>query len=161
MLPAVVALALSAPGIAGATTFLVISLATGDDDLRGGNRAFLTMILNDGTVLPERPLVSSDRGLRARSTEPTRAIRFTQNIEAWQIREFRIRHDGRPRAGHPFDTYDNWDLQAVRIVVRQPRGCFLGYDSAVALPTRALVHRFTGESPEVHLPRGSLLSVPC
>lgn len=158
---AVFAVAFGLCNAAAATTFLMVSHTTGGDDLRGGNTAYITMILNDGTVVPERPLVSGARGLPGGTSVSNQGVRFTQNIDASQIRAFRIRHDGNPRSGHPFDTYDNWDLRSMRIVVRRPSGCTLGSDSAAATPVPALVHRFTGESRTVDLPRGPLRGVPC
>jgi hypothetical protein len=33
------------------------------------------------------------------------------------VKNVSIRHDGSPRAGQPFDTYDNWDLQVLRVAL--------------------------------------------
>ena len=34
-----------------------------------------------------------------------------------EIQSITIRHDGSPRAGNPFDGYDNWDLQGIRVAL--------------------------------------------
>jgi hypothetical protein len=135
-----------APSLALATTFLMVNMTTGADDLRGGNRAYITMVLRDGTVIPERPLVTT-RGLAGGSRTGVRAIRFPEDVDLSRIAAFRIRHDGSPRSGHPFDTYDNWDLRAVTITARRSSGATVSYRSS-----GALVHRFTGESRQVDLP---------
>jgi hypothetical protein len=140
------------------TTFLDVQHRTGGDDLRGGNSAYVSMILRDGTVVPERPLVSGPGGLPGGASRAT-LVRFSRvATSADQVATFRIRHDGNPRSGHPFDTYDNWDLRSMRIVVRTSSGCVEAYRSPA---DTTLLHRFTGESRTLDLPAGRLRSVAC
>lgn len=97
----------SSPGWAGAQTRLLVRIDSGGDDLRGGNRAFMNLVRIDGTELTEQLL---SRGLGNNRTS-VREVTFPETVDANQIRSIRIRHDGNPRSGHPFDTYDNWDLK--------------------------------------------------
>jgi hypothetical protein len=76
---------------AWADTRLVVQLATGGDDLRGGNAAYISLVRTDGRVT------------------------FPETVGPQDVRSIRIRHDGNPRSGHPFDTYDNWNLSAIQV----------------------------------------------
>lgn len=104
------------PTGAFAQTHMQVRIATGQDDLRGGNRTFISLVLTNGEVLPEQVLSS---GLGSGSNT-TIAVTFPQTVAAAQIRSIRIRHDGNPRSGHPFDTYDNWDLKTLRVDLADP-----------------------------------------
>ncbi len=102
---------------ANAQTHILLRIRTGSDDLRGdGNRAFLTPILFD-RELPEREI---SKGL---VSDSLKRITFTlpETISAEMVKGFRIRHDGNPRNGHPFDTYDNWDMVSLTALITDAR----------------------------------------
>jgi len=137
------------PTWAGAQTRVLARIATGGDDLRGGNRAFISLVLIDGRVLPEQLL---SNGLGGNKTS-TRRVTFPETVAATQIRSIRIRHDGNPRSGHPFDTHDNWDLRTLRVNLADSsfRATSLLYDSALDSSVVAKVARFTGELRQIDL----------
>ena len=122
-----------------------VQLTTGDDDLRGGNMAFIKLNLKNGTSTPEIVL---GRGFTGYSNVRV-PLSFTQSLVVSDIESITVRHDGSPRSGHPVDTYDNWNLQD--FVLRVPGGQII-YDSRRdrRLP---LPHRFTGASREITLKR--------
>lgn len=134
-----------------AQTRLLVTIGTGEDDLRGGNRAFITLVLVDGTVLPEQVLST---GMAGGSTSTSR-IYFSRSVSSHQIRAIRIRHDGNPRSGHPFDTYDNWNLRMLHVQITN-----FSYTPVTSLynsanDTRAqngLIERFTGAVRQIDLP---------
>ena len=123
---------------------LSVTLVTGESDLRGGNSAYITVTLVDGVVLPEKVLSNGQGG---GSTE-TKIVNYSRPISASQIKSFRIRHDGSPRPGNPFDTYDNWDLKTLRIELNGRAVYHSANDSSVG----ASVTRFTGELRQIDLP---------
>lgn len=138
------------PTWACAQSRLTVPIGTGGDDLRGGNAAFMSLVLVDGAVLPEQ-LLSSGQGGGSNSTS---LLNLPRRVAATQIRSIRIRHDGRPRSGHPFDTYDNWDLRTLRVNLREaPSGPFTQlYNSARDSGVSGLVVRFTGALQQIDLP---------
>ncbi|MFM7450555.1 MAG: hypothetical protein ACKO24_18385 [Leptolyngbyaceae cyanobacterium] len=144
------------PSAAFAVTRLSVQVSTGVDDLRGGNTAFVNLILIDGRVLTEQVLTGS--GLAGRSTR-TISVIFPETVTATQIRSIRIRHDGSPRSGQPFDTYDNWDLRTLRVNIGEGSIApfLLLYDSSRDSRPRVvsdglnLLNRFTGESRQIEL----------
>ena len=99
------------PAVAHAATHVRAQIQTGSDDLRGGNTAFITLILMDGRVLPERVLSTGMGG----GTRSISRITFPETFTTNDIRSIRIRHDGNARSGHPFDEYDQWHLSGLRI----------------------------------------------
>ena len=107
----IAALATAFTAAASAQTPVTTPLNTGTDDLRGGNRAFLQFIFVDGTFTSEQLLSS---GLPSRS-EVSDTIWFPETFRLEEVGTIRIRHDGNPRDGHPFDTPDHWDLARLRI----------------------------------------------
>lgn len=117
---------------------LKVTVITGQDDLRGGNRFFFTLHTRNGFSFPEIPVIPPN-GLATNSTYifeiPVFNSPAENNLNYKDIAAFTIRHDGRPRAGHPFDTYDNWDCRSV----------LLDWDSRVPKATRFSATRFTGE----------------
>jgi hypothetical protein len=127
--------------IGPATNFLV-TMSTGGDDLRGGNRAFLSLELMDGLVTAEQVIST---GLGGGSTVVAR-VSIPRRIAAYDIRAIRIRHDGNPRHGHPFDTYDNWDLRTLRVQLANAgfRPISLLYDSERDSRAGGFVARFSG-----------------
>ena len=95
-----------------AGTTMKAYVSTGTDDLRGGNTAFIKVNFTDNTTSPEYVLSTGMGG--------STAITFTKALDKVitdvnQIKNIEIRHDGSPRAGNPFDTYDNWNLQYIRV----------------------------------------------
>jgi len=136
--------------LACAQTNVQVPIGTGGDDLRGGNTAFMTMVLVDGEVLPEQILSTLLNG----NTNSTSLLTFPRTVDATQIRSIRIRHDGSPRSGHPFDTYDNWDLRTLRVnLAVSPFGPIVPlYNSARDSRVSGLVARFTGDLQQIDLP---------
>lgn len=98
--------------MAQSSTVLKVSITTGGDDLRGGNSMFMTINYANGTTSTEYNLGGGFKNNSMVVKNLTVAALIT-NVT--QIRSVVIRHDGSPRAGQPFDTYDNWDLQTLRI----------------------------------------------
>lgn len=95
-----------------AGTTMKAYVSTGTDDLRGGNTAFIKVNFTDNTTSPEYVLSTGMGG--------STAITFTRALDKVitnlnEIKNIEIRHDGSPRAGNPFDTYDNWNLQYIRV----------------------------------------------
>ncbi len=117
---------------------LKVYLATGSDDLRGGNAAFLTVHYKDGSSSFEFALGG---GYKQNSTKtiPINLRRSVANVSA--IKSITVRHDGSPRAGQPFDSYDNWDLQSIRVALVLPNG---EERNVINLASNPVV-RFTGE----------------
>lgn len=106
------------PDYGDATKTVKVFLTTGSDDLRGGgNRAFITVHYTDGTSSPEYSL---DGGF-GQNSAVTKSITISKAVKSVdEIQKITIRHDGSPRAGQPFDTYDNWDLQLLRVALVMP-----------------------------------------
>ena len=102
----------------GATKTVKVFLTTGSDDLRGGgNRAFITVHYTDGTTSPEYSL---DGGF-GQNSAVTKSVTISKAVKSVdEIQKVTIRHDGSPRAGQPFDTYNNWDLQLLRVALVMP-----------------------------------------
>ena len=132
-----------------AGTIMRVYLTTGADDLRGGgNLAYITVNYTNGTTSPEYSL-GGGFGQNSRITK-----NITLNIDVTdlsQVKNIAIRHNGSPRAGNPFDTYDNWDLQAIKVAfdIRNQNADFINTSG------NPLV-RFTGQlRNRVFLPSGS------
>jgi hypothetical protein len=144
------------PTLAFAQTRLLVQTSTGVDDLRGGNAAFINLVLTDGTVLSEQVL---SNGLASRSTATIR-VTFPETVRATQIRSIRIRDDGNPRSGQLFDNYDNWDLRTLRVDLADSsfRSISTLYASAsdsrppVVSSGLDLLERFTSELRQIELP---------
>jgi hypothetical protein len=104
-----------APDYGDATKTVKVFLTTGSDDLRGGgNQAYMTVHYTDGTSSSEYPL----GGGFGQNSAITKVITINKLVKSTEeIQKITIRHDGSPRAGQPFDTYDNWDLQVLRVVL--------------------------------------------
>ncbi len=114
-----------------------VMVKTGNDDLRGGNRAFMTIHFTDNTSSAEIDL----GGGFGKNSVTTRTVSCRNAVgDVSSIKNIVIRHDGAPRAGQPFDTYDNWDLQQMRIWLVRPNG-----DKIVIDETLNPVIRFTGQ----------------
>ncbi|MBL7816511.1 MAG: hypothetical protein JNL70_15940 [Saprospiraceae bacterium] len=99
------------------TSSVKVYLTTGSDDLRGGNNAFMTVNYTDGTSSPEYSL----GGGFGQNSMITKAVTINKVVASVaDIKSITIRHDGSPRAGNPFDMYDNWDLQVLRVALVMP-----------------------------------------
>ncbi len=96
------------------TSTLKVFLTTGSDDLRGGNSAYLTVNYTNGTSSPEFNL-GGGFGQNSLKTVPINLGNALADVS--EIKSITVRHDGSPRAGQPFDTYDNWDMQSIRIAL--------------------------------------------
>jgi hypothetical protein len=92
---------------------ILVKLFTGSDDLRGGNNAYIKLNLTNNTSSKEYPL-GGGFGQNG-NNEVTIKLDGLGSVRLDQIRSVTIRHDGSPRSGQPFDTYDNWDLQAIEV----------------------------------------------
>ncbi len=108
------------PDLGDKTNKIKVYLTTGSDDLRGGgNYAFLTLNYTDGTTSPEYNL----GGGFGQNTATTKVVTISKAVATVsEIKNIVIRHDGNPRSGQPFDSYDNWDLQMLRVVLVMPNG---------------------------------------
>jgi hypothetical protein len=99
------------------TSSVKVYLTTGSDDLRGGNNAYMTVNYTDGTSSPEYRL----NGGFGQNSMITKAVTINKTVASVsEIKSITIRHDGSPRAGNPFDMYDNWDLQVLRVALVMP-----------------------------------------
>ena len=99
------------------TSSVKVYLTTGSDDLRGGNNAFMTVNYTDGSSSPEYRL----SGGFGQNSMITKAVTINKTVASVsEIKSITIRHDGSPRAGNPFDFYDNWDLQVLRVALVMP-----------------------------------------
>lgn len=99
------------------TSSVKVYLTTGSDDLRGGNNAYMTVNYTDGTSSPEYNL-GGGFGQNSMITKPITINKIVASVE--EIKSITIRHNGSPRAGNPFDMYDNWDLQVLRVALVMP-----------------------------------------
>ncbi len=126
------------------TTNLLVTMTTGSDDLRGGNRAYISLVLTDGRSTGEQVLST---GMVSHSTSDIR-VSVPGAVTLDQIRSIRVRHDGSPRAGYPFDSYDNWDLKFIRVRIADAYfvATNLLYNSNTDSQVGTLVTRFTGSS---------------
>ncbi|BDA70541.1 hypothetical protein RIVM261_073950 [Rivularia sp. IAM M-261] len=132
-------------GAALAETNVVVRMTTGSDDLRGGNNAYMTLNLESGASTSEVRL----GGGFGQNSAVRRTATFRETVSLDQIRSITIRHDGSPRSGHPFDGYDNWDLQRISVSLNG-RNIY----NSVNDPGRSrFVHRFTGNARQIVLPR--------
>lgn len=135
------------PMLANAQTTLQAQISSGSDDLRNGNTAFINLVLINGEVLTEQIL---SRGLGSFKTSTTSVV-FSRTVNAAQIRSIRIRHDGNPRSGHPFDAYDTWDLRTLRVNL-VGIGSPLLYDSARDSSVGGVVKRFNSKLRQIDIP---------
>ncbi|NJN35592.1 MAG: hypothetical protein HC817_16355 [Saprospiraceae bacterium] len=99
------------------TSTVKVYMTTGSDDLRNGNNAFMTVNYTDGTSSPEYRL----GGGFGQNSAITKSVTINKVVASvGEIKSITIRHDGAPRAGQPFDTYENWDLQILRVALVMP-----------------------------------------
>lgn len=146
--PVRVELASASPSTTSQTeTNVVVRMTTGSDDLRGGNNAFISLNLVNGSRF-EVPL----GGGFSKNSVVERRVTFTSRepISLNQIRSITIRHDGSPRSGHPFDNYDEWDLQKISVSLADGRNI---YNSVNDRARSRFVQRFNGQTRQIVLPR--------
>lgn len=139
---------------ANAATNILVRLTTGSDDLRTGNNAFIKLNLTNGaSTATERRL----GGGFGQNSAITKCVVFSETIPLNKIRSLTLRHDGSPRRGRPFDTYDNWDLQALTVSLADSRCNPVSniYNSANDLARNRFVQRFTGNTRQIVLNRQS------
>ncbi len=135
---------------------IYVVMTTGSDDLRGGNHAFISVNFSDGTSTDEVALTtnSAATGSFGQNGVVSGVWTFQDEEDFSKISGVTIRHDGSPRAGNPFDTYDNWDLKAIRISALTdgsgPRGVNI-YNSRNDSNHRTNVIRFTGDARSIVL----------
>jgi hypothetical protein len=133
-----------------------IVMTTGSDDLRGGNHAFFSLNFTDGTSSDEIPLTTNPKASGSFGQNGVVSGEFQlPDVEDFsKVKSITVRHDGSPRSGQPFDTYDNWDLKSFRISAMTddggPRGANL-YNSRTDRNRRTSVIRFTGDTRSVVL----------
>ena len=125
-------------GGGGGNTTMKVYLTTGSDDLRGGgNAAFISVRYEDGTSSPEYRM---EGGLGQNSANTKTIVLDRTVVNVLDVKNISIRHDGSPRAGQPFDTYDNWDLQVLRVVLVMSGGVERNIVNQRGNP----LYRFTG-----------------
>jgi hypothetical protein len=120
-----------------------VTLNTGSDDLRGGNAAYISFNLEDGTSSPEY-LLSTGLGQNSVHEVEVKITNFAR-ISLTDIRSITIRHDGAPRDA--FQGYDNWDLLSLKIIfVDEANGTYPNvYNSINDRRRMDFVKRFTGD----------------
>lgn len=126
---------------------LLLELTTGGDDMRAGSIGYCTVKLTDGTVLAEKRF---DGPLKNNSFT-NKTFTLEKSLSANQIKSISIRFDG---AGRSFgQTYDNWDLQTVKIGLMAKGGVIYLYRSPNDPNRSNLVTRFTGQNRIITLDR--------
>lgn len=137
---------------ANAATNILVRLTTGSDDLRGGNNAFIRLNLTDRTSTRTEARLGGGFG---QNSVVSKCVTFSETIPLNQIRSLTLRHDGSPRAGHSFDTYENWDLQALTVSLADSRCNPVSniYNSATDPRRNRFVQRFTGDTRQIVLNR--------
>jgi hypothetical protein len=119
-------------------------ITTGSDDLRSGNEVYFTVNLTDRTSLDEMEI----GGGYKQNSVVTVEKELTGYVDLTEIRSITLRHDGTPIG--PFDTYDNWDLQAIRISLIDEYGEeFNIYNSVNDRRRSRFVTRFTGDNRNI------------
>lgn len=137
-----VLLAFNAPAQRFST--IVLSIKTGNDGLREGNDAWIQFVKKDGTMTAEKNFTEfvSRRGAFEPHKGYTLGVELGATINLQDVSHIVIRHDGSPRALNPLDTYDNWDVEMVKINIKSPDGNRDIYDSSLH---NGFLVRFTGE----------------
>ncbi len=133
-----------------------IVLTTGGDDLRGGNSAYISLNFLDGTSSDEISITdnTSVSGSFGNNGMIVGDLVVGDVEDLSNVKSITIRHDGSPRKGQPFDTYDNWDLKAIRVSALTDGSGSRGvniYNSRNDPDHRNFVDRFTGDVRTVTL----------
>ncbi len=124
-----------------------VRMVTGSDDLRGGNNVYLILNFNEGAPSNEVCL----GGGFGQNSEVTKIVKVSGSGNVNDIKSFTLRHDGSPRPDHPFDTYDNWDLQAIILTMEvEDKTIYSSYDDR---RRNEFVRRFTGDLRSITLLR--------
>ena len=162
-LAAAVGVLILSHGTVFAETNVLVTLTTGGDDLRGGNSAFIRVNLNGRASTREVLLTTGAAG----NSHATKRVTFAETFTAAEVRSITIRHDGNPRSGHPFDHYDNWNLD--RVLVQMANSSFVPvgtiYKSNLDLLSgysfeNFPLKRFTGDARTLLLPVRSFGAEP-
>jgi hypothetical protein len=125
---------------------LQVTTQTANDDLRGYNRAFLTLNFTDGTSSREYPLHQG----QAATQLSTKDINLDNVVTLNSIRSVTIRHDGTPN-NNPFNggdighTYDNWDLMSLQISLGS-KNIYNSANDRRARNAEGNLFRFTGSN---------------
>jgi hypothetical protein len=115
---------------------LQVAITTDGDDLRGGSVAYAVIKLQNGTTLSK---VNLNQGKNwPNNSTNTVNIPLPSGTKIGDLAGFRIEHDGAPR--NVFDSYDNWNINRVRVFT--PETCLQGVQ-LINRTARPLV-RFTG-----------------
>lgn len=132
-----------------------VVITTGGDDLRGGNHAFLFLNFNNNTISPVVCLTTApSTGGFSNGSIYSATFAFEDEMELSDVKGFTIRHQGNPRSDHPFDTYDNWDMEAIRVSAITADSGVRGvniYNSRNDRSRWTFVERFTGENTTLEL----------
>lgn len=120
-----------------------VTLSTGSDDLRGGNAAYISFNLEDGTSSPEY-LLSTGLGQNSVAEVEIKMTNFSR-VALTDIKSVTLRHDGAPK--DVFQGYDNWDLLSLKIIfVDEEAGTYPNlYNSINDRRRMDFVERFTGD----------------
>lgn len=132
--------------------FLRATLRTGGDDLRESSHAMMTVTLAERPGLPPPPVVgdlpqvslNEGRGLGNNSTFTSRSIALPRGTLLGHISKITIFHDSRQR--NPFDTRDNWNMDAINVVAN-PGGANARNVLGETAPSNTTLHRFSGSAP--------------
>ena len=89
-------------------TSTIVKIKTGGDDLRGGNHVYIDF--GNG-----KEKLSNDSGFGKNTT-------FEKVFPPQNPYKITIEHDGSPRSGNPFDTYDNWNLDMINVKLKTNHG---------------------------------------
>ncbi len=124
-----------------------LKITTGSDDLRRNASVFFQLNFTNGTSSSEFVVHRSGGTLSTGFPHDSRKdinIALPSAVTLSSIRSITMRHDGSPR--DIFDTYDNWDLQALQVSLRSRSGISVTNFNIFNSTDRRFVTRFTGEN---------------
>jgi Thiol-activated cytolysin len=123
---------------------------SGSDDLRGYNKAYISVNFNDGTSTDRREILTGLGQNQSRTVE----INLGREIDLVNVKSLTINHDGTPN-NNPFNggdathTYDNWDLIVLRVSLKAgANGEVNIYNNAAGITGQSgdkVPFRFSGE----------------
>lgn len=134
-----------APALVNAQ-IVMVNVRTGADDLRSGNSASLALFLRDGTFR-SRTISTGFAGYSSVDIP----VDFTERGDVLlptEVIRVELSHNGQPRSGQPFDTYDNWDMRSFNVRL----GSILIYDSERDTRFSGVGIRFTGTQRFIRIP---------
>jgi hypothetical protein len=124
-----------------------LKITTGSDDLRRNAKVFFQLNFTDGTSSSEFVVHRDGGTLGTGFPHDSRKeinIALPSPVNLSNIRSITIRHDGSPR--DIFDTYDNWDLQALQVSLLSRSGISVTSFNIFNSTDRRFVTRFTGDN---------------